>query len=46
MKNDEKWEELNMTIYFENDDEDEVSSTSEDLPAPSMNKEFLKKYFN
>ena len=41
MTNDEKFEVLNMTMYFKNNEKDEVSSLSEDLQLTSINRKIL-----
>ena len=41
MKNDKKLEELNVTVYFKNSEKDKVSWSSDDLPLPSINENFL-----
>ena len=40
-ENDEKLEDLSMTISFEINEKDEVSSSSDNSPSPSTNEKFL-----
>lgn len=43
-RKDEKLEELNLTIYYKNNEKDIMSSISKNLP--SINEVFLHKLFN